>query len=113
MPPKRSQSPGRGRVTPRGNSPRGARPNTAPGGAKGGAPAAAKGGGGPKSWPVCEWCQQQFSPSSLPIHQKKCTARPDLKEVAAAVAELAKIEGPRPLDPVADWAQCPNCGERE
>ena len=107
MAPKRSPSPGRGRVTPRGNSPRGARPSS-PRGAR---PNSGK-SGGPKAWPTCEWCQQQFSPSSLPIHQKKCAARPDLKEVADAVAELARIEGPRPLDPVADWAQCPNCGEQ-
>ena len=95
--------------SPRGARPPSARPTTAPAAA---APKKAGGGGGPKSWPVCEFCGQQFSPSSLPIHQKKCAARPDLKEVADAVAELAKLEGPRPLDAVADWQQCPNCGEQ-
>ena len=28
------------------------------------------------------------------------------------IEELAKLEGPRPLNPNADWERCPNCGER-
>ena len=62
-------------------------------------------------WPTCEFCGQKFSPSSLPIHQKKCSARPEIAEEARAIAELAKLEGPRPLNPNADWEPCPNCGE--
>ena len=61
----------------------------------------------------CEFCGEKFSASSLKIHQQKCKSRPELMAEAAAIAELAKIEGPRPLDHVADWEQCPNCGERE
>ena len=61
----------------------------------------------------CEFCNEKFSASSLKIHQQKCKSRPELMAEAAAIAELAKIEGPRPLDHVGDWEQCPNCGERE
>ena len=55
---------------------------------------------------------EKFSPASLPIHQKKCKDRPDLAEEAEAIRELAKIEGPRPAEHIADWEQCPNCGEQ-
>ena len=106
MPPKRSPSP----RSQRGSSPRSQR---------GPSPAAAKpkakkagGGGGPNSWPTCEWCGQKFSSSAFPIHQQKCRDKPELKEEAAGVEALARIEGPRPLNPNDDWEQCPNCGER-
>ena len=74
-------------------------------------PSAGKGGGGPKGWVACQFCQQKFSATSLPIHVKKCTARPDLAEAQAAEEQLRKIEGPRPSNPNADWQPCPNCGE--
>lgn len=110
MPPsKRPSSPRQARPS----SPRQARPTSAPGPKKnGGTTPVKKAGGGPPNWTACEFCGQKFSATSLPIHQKQCKARPDMLEEAAAIAELAKLEGPRPLDPVADWEQCPNCGER-
>jgi Ca2+-binding EF-hand superfamily protein len=102
-PTSQRQSPGAGRGKT-GSSPAGssARPKSAGGAKAGGAP----------NWPTCEWCGQKFSPSSLPIHQQKCRSKPEAVEEQKAIEELIKIEGPRPLNPNADWEQCPNCGER-
>ena len=106
MAPKASARAPSPKSSKRAASPRAARPPSP----KGDAPK--KGAkGGPNSWPTCEFCQQKFSPSSLAIHQQKCRARPENAEEAASIAELAKLEGPRPLNPNADWEPCPNCGE--
>ena len=67
--------------------------------------------GGPPKWPTCEFCQKKFSPASIAIHQEQCRDRPDRAAEQAAIEELAKIEGPRPANPNADWQPCPNCGE--
>ena len=65
------------------------------------------GGTGPPGWPTCEFCNQKFSPASMPIHVQKCRDRPDF----VAEAELTRLEGPKPLAQ-ADWQACPNCGDK-
>ena len=114
MAPKRSPSPAkaRGAASPRETrppSPRGARAKSPKGGSQEGT---ARKGGGPANWPVCEYCNQKFAPASLPIHQKSCRMKPELIEEQKGIEELMKLEGPRPINPNADWERCPNCGER-
>jgi len=38
--------------------------------------------------------------------------KPELIEEQKGIEELMKLEGPRPINPNADWERCPNCGER-
>ena len=106
MPPK-SPSPKKTRPP----SPGRARP-ASPGRSKPASDGKAKkpGGGGPANWPTCPWCGQKFR--DLEAHEAKCRDRPEALEEAAAVAELARIEGPRPPEHLPDWEQCPNCGEQ-
>ena len=58
----------------------------------------------------CPHCGQTFGSATLPIHVERCASR------AALHAELGsfskRVQPARRPDPLPEWEQCANCGER-